>query len=309
MTEKIALVQEVLGQGIVTGKGNHQFHCPFCNLSPKEKLSVHEQTEKWRCWVCPAKGRSLYSLLKRAGASTEKIERLKKVSQFVPSLSVKLDTLTTLQLPQQFKPLYVPDKHNFYWNKAISYLLNSRGVAPSDLVKYNIGYCDDGPWKGFIIFPNYDDDGQLNYFTTRSYLPGQPSFKNPTESRREIVGYELQVNWQQPVVVVEGALDAITTGSNASPLYGKLITQGLKYKILECGTPKVFIALDGDALKDSISALRYFLGVGIEVALVKIPFGLDPNKLGKIKMQQLISSSKLIQEQQLLELQIKNSLC
>lgn len=308
MTQKLSLVQEVLGQGIVTGKGNVQFTCPFCNHK-KPKLAIQLDSEAWHCWVCETKGRSLHSLFKRIGVPREKFLRLASVSTLTPRNNFDQEATNTLvQLPPNFKPLYEVDKNNFFWGKAVDYLISQRGLSIGDFVKYNIGYCDEGPWKGYIIFPNYDDNGILNYFTTRSFLP-QQSFKNPIIPRKDIVGFELQVNWQMPVVLVEGALDAIATKYNAAPLYGKVINNGIKRKILQCGTPTVYVALDGDALKSSIQALQYFLGIGVEVYLVDIENGMDPNKIGTKGMIKLIHSSKRIDSQQLLQLKVKQALC
>lgn len=308
MSQKLNLIQEVLGQGIVTGKGNVQFTCPFCNHK-KPKLAIQLDSEAWHCWVCETKGRSLHSLFKRIGVSREKFLRLASISTLTPRLNMDNESNNVLiQLPTDFKPLYQVDKNNFFWSKAVDYLVTNRGLTIGDFVKYNIGYCDEGPWKGYIIFPNYDDQGNLNYFTTRSFLP-QQSFKNPIVARKEVVGFELQVNWQMPIVIVEGALDAIATKYNATPLYGKVINNGLKRKILQCGTPTVYVALDGDALKSSIQALQYFLGIGVEVYLVDIENGMDPNKIGTKGMLQLIHSSKRIDSQQLLQLKVKQALC
>lgn len=308
MSQKLNLIQEVLGQGIVTGKGNAQFTCPFCNHK-KPKLAIQLDSEAWHCWVCETKGRSIHSLFKRIGVPREKFLRLAAVSTLTPKTHPdESRTTATIQLPSEFKPLYKVDRNNFFWSKAVDYLVSQRGIAIGDFVKYNIGYCDEGPWKGYIIFPNYDDRGNLNYFTTRSFLP-QQSFKNPILPRNEVVGFELQVNWQMPVVIVEAALDAIATRYNATPLYGKVITNGLKRKILQCGTPAVYVALDGDALKSSIQALQYFLGIGVDVYLVHISQGLDPNKIGTKGMMELIHSSSKIDSQQLLQLKVQQALC
>lgn len=310
LQSKQALLEEVLGPGFATGQGNVQFKCPFCNHK-KQKLAVKLSTERWHCWVCETKGRSLYSLFIRVGVSKEKLLKLSKISDvYQSSRSAEVETQPSIvQLPEDFKPLYVVDSKNFFWKKAVEYLTSQRGLEVSDFVKYNIGYCDEGPWKGFIIFPNYDEDGTLNYFTTRSFLPQASNFKNPVVARRDVVGFELQVNWQMPVVLVEGALDAIAVKYNATPLYGKVINNGLKRKILQCGTPAVYLALDGDALKSSIRALQYFLGIGIDVYLVPIQDGQDPSKLGTQQMMKLIKGSTKVDSQQLLQLQITQALC
>ncbi len=40
---------------------------------------------------------------------------------------------------------------------------------PEDIIKYNIGFCNEGPYGGRVIIPSYDDNGKLNYFIARDY--------------------------------------------------------------------------------------------------------------------------------------------
>ena len=43
-------------------------------------------------------------------------------------------------------------------------------IDDSDILKYNIGYCDDGLYSNRIIIPSYDSDGQLNFFVGRAFF-------------------------------------------------------------------------------------------------------------------------------------------
>ena len=38
-----------------------------------------------------------------------------------------------------------------------------------DILKHNIGYCDEGKYSNRIIIPSYDSDGQLNFFVGRDF--------------------------------------------------------------------------------------------------------------------------------------------
>ena len=61
--------------------------------------------------------------------------------------------------------------------------------------------------------------------------------KNPQVSK-DIVGFELHINWNYPVCLVEGAFDAIAIKRNAIPLFGKTIPDQLKHRIIENKTDK-----------------------------------------------------------------------
>ena len=46
--------------------------------------------------------------------------------------------------------------------KQLFYLLKKRGLSAHDIIKYNIGYCEDGEYTKKIIIPSYDLNGKLN---------------------------------------------------------------------------------------------------------------------------------------------------
>ena len=89
-----------------------------------------------------------------------------------------------------------------------------RGLRPEDIVKYNIGYCETGEYEDKIIIPSYDDDGKLNFFVGRSFYQSKYKHKNPKVSK-DIVGFDLLVNWDIPLVLCEGAFDAIAIRRNS----------------------------------------------------------------------------------------------
>jgi uncharacterized radical SAM superfamily Fe-S cluster-containing enzyme len=59
----VNLVNNVLGPGKRTARGNQSYTCPFCHHS-KPKLEVNFTENKdginqWACWVCGKKGKKL----------------------------------------------------------------------------------------------------------------------------------------------------------------------------------------------------------------------------------------------------------
>ena len=63
------LLESVLGKSKPTSKGNHSFHCPFCNHH-KPKLEINLQTNEkkenpWHCWVCNTKGKTIKTLFNK----------------------------------------------------------------------------------------------------------------------------------------------------------------------------------------------------------------------------------------------------
>jgi DNA primase len=186
-----------------------------------------------------------------------------------------------------FKP---SGSFNPVYNKAIHYL-SQRGIKESEIVKYNIGYCEDGLYGGRIIIPSYDTNGELNYFIARSFYEDENmKYKNPPVNR-DVIVFENQINWNEPITLVEGAFDAFSVKRNVIPLLGKFLLSKLKNKIFEKGVKEITIMLDSDAIEDSTKHTDYFMKNGIKVKNI-IPTGKDAGELGYEKVNNLIKSAE-----------------
>jgi DNA primase len=130
-----------------------------------------------------------------------------------------------------------------------------------------------------IIIPSYNNNGELNYFTARS-IEKKPyiKYRNPDTSR-DVIPFELFINWDLPIILCEGPFDAIAIKRNAIPLFGKNISNELMKKIVTSKVQKVYIALDNDALKKALDFCETLINLGKEVYLVELP-GKDPSELG-----------------------------
>jgi DNA primase len=154
----------------------------------------------------------------------------------------------------------------------------NRGLRVEDIVKYNIGYCEDGEYGDKIIIPSYDEKGKLNFFVGRSFYETKFKHKNPRVSK-DIVGFDLLVNWDTPIVLCEGAFDAIAIRRNAIPLFGKSIQTELEKKIIGNSVKKLYICLDSDALKNALGLAEKFMSYGIQTHLVDLGDE-DPSEMG-----------------------------
>jgi len=307
-TEIINLLETVLGYSTAKSRGNYAFHCPFCNHK-KKKLEVHPEKQSWNCWVCGTKGKSLYSLLRRINAAKAYIDRLfqilPKKSRIFNKSNSNPDKL--ISLPKEYIPLWHRDEKNFYWRRCIKYL-SSRNISVHDILKYRLGYCTEGKYSNMIIIPNYNKCGQLTYFTTRSFSNNNSTkFINPPYSRN-VVGFELQINWDLPVILVEGALDAIAVRRNSSPLYGTTLSKKMKLHLIENKVKDLYIALDEDAIIKSIDVAEYLMNNGMNVYFVQLSNGQDPNQLGFERMWKLINNTSKLTNQELFKFKIQNLL-
>jgi DNA primase len=287
----ITILDSTLGVGSSL-KGNEQaHHCPFCNHH-KKKLQINLDTQRWHCWVCDSKGRSIYSLLRKLNVDIRDLNKVKDVYGDEPEYDSKEEYVAKLQLPKEFKQLYFKPTGSFNpsYNQAIHYL-SKRGIAKADIVKHNIGYCEDGLYGGRVIIPSYDDGGELNYFVARSFYEDEPyKYKNPPISR-DVIVFENQINWKEPIILVEGVFDSFSVKRNVIPLLGKFLLSKLKNKIMENGVKEVTIMLDSDAVDDSTKHTEWFIKNGIKVRNI-IPTDKDAGEMGFKKVNELLKEAK-----------------
>jgi len=303
--DKLQLLESVLGHGDKTNRDYYQFYCPFCSHR-KKKLGISLGTGKWKCWVCPVKGSTVSSLLRKLNASGQQIQLSKEL--FKERVYFQKEILNGLTLPSEFKPLWEPTG-SFFYQKAKGYL-SGRGVTEKDIIKQRMGYCERGKYSDMVIFPSYDSQQQLTYFGSRTFNDlSNIKFTIPENiDKNQLLYDENQINWQEPVILVESKLDSVAVRRNAYPLYGKQINQRFKQKILDEGTSEVIFCLDGDALREAIEQMDWFLNNGIKVRLVKIPVGEDPSSLGYKQIWKLINNAEPLNESNVWQFKMKQLL-
>ena len=282
----VSLLNAHLGEVTHHRKGEVSYYCPFCNHY-KKKLQINLETQRWHCWVCSSKGNGVYSLLKKSNASPDIVASAKELSVNKLTKSGTEGDVEIKQLPTEYRPLHINWNTPHYKN-ALHYAVNVRGLTLLDILRYHVGYCEEGEYNGMLIVPSYNEDGMLNYFVGRSFYDTSFKHKNPAWSK-DIIGFENQVDFEQPLLLVEGAFDAITAKRNVVPLFGKKILPKLRQTIIAKKTPKLYISLDRDAAEDALGELEYFMNSGIEVYFVDLT-GKDPNELGYRKMVELVKN-------------------
>jgi DNA primase len=284
-----------------TLKGNElAFYCPFCNHH-KQKLQVNTETQKWHCWTCNSGGKKLTSLLKKLDVDRKTISIIREIygdSNYNPQLE-DVDTKVFISLPKEFISLSeTPNGFNPEYKHAMNYL-TQRGITEKDIVKYNIGYCKEGLYARRVIIPSYNSDGSLNYFVSRSYYPEEKmKYKNPPISKN-VIAFESQVNWNEPIILCEGVFDAITIKRNAIPLLGKFPSKELVQKIFLSGVSDIIISLDNDAINEALKAAEYFRKNGIHVKMMYLK-DKDASDMGYEKFYEELKKTKEFTSEELL---------
>ena len=292
----LQLLESVLGKGKSTSGNNIAFFSPFTShYKPKLEIDVntnHAGENPWHCWISDKKGRTINSLFKQIGLSKEWFEQLSKIIESARYRNTaETKSTVTLALPEHYVPLWNKKNTPDYRN-AIHYL-QQRDVGMLDILKYRIGYCEQGEYSGKIIIPSYDEAGQLNYFVSRAfYRADKQKHKNPKISK-DIIGFDLTINWSQPIILCEGAFDAIAIKRNAIPLFGKIIQPALQKKIIEKRVRDIYICLDADALRNAVQIAERFMAEGLNVYFVRLQDA-DASELGFEQITKIINDTDIL---------------
>ncbi len=287
----LGFIENILGKSNKRARENYAFTCPKCNHhKPKLEINFHtnEKGENpFECWVCGFKGRTIRSLLKQLQVPAEQAHEILKYigrgeeRQYAP--------IKAVELPKEFQPVYGASTTSVIANKVRKYLYN-RGFTDKDFIKYNIGYCNTGEYAGRIIVPSYNENNQLNFFVARTFEDAYHKYRNP-ETSKDIIGFENLINWNMPIVLVEGVFDAIAVKRNAVPILGKSLSAALIKKIVSSELQDIYIALDKDAFKKALQYTEQFLNMGKKVYLIDMQ-DKDPSEMGFEKFTRYVQQAE-----------------
>jgi DNA primase len=163
--------------------------------------------------------------------------------------------------------------------------------------KFGIALKDEF-YRNRIIMPSFDASGNLNYYTSRA-IDGRmfPKYLNPNVAREDVVFNELDIDWQKPLVIVEGPFDLVKCPKNSTCLLGSELTEEYRLfqKVVVHQTP-VILSLDSDETgrrKTEIIANMLY-EYGVTVRIVSYPKNIkDPGDLSIKEFIDLTNEAKL----------------
>jgi len=289
----INILDDILGVGTSMKNDEQAHYCPFCHHH-KKKLQINLKTQQWHCWVCDAKGKRIQRLLKRLHVDNHKLKKIYEVygDDYIVYSNDTEDEKVELRLPNEFQSLLkVPKgKVNPLYRKVIDYA-KSRNLTKEDITRYNIGYCTSGHYSGRIIIPSYDSNNRLNYFIARSvFVEEKFKYKNPPVSKNVIM-FENQINWDEPITLVEGVFDAMAVKRNSIPILGKFIPTKLNEAIFKNEVKNINIFLDEDAQGQALRYTMQFQNQGIDTKNIK-PTDKDASDMGFTEVNNKLKESK-----------------
>lgn len=276
-------------------KGWYRSDCPYC--AGNYCFGVNLLKNKAQCFKCGERHSLIETLMGMENFST-----LNEAKNFINIQAeydgyedaVVRDRLEKkdVNLPESFKLILYPEG---LLGKAAQRYVKKRGFKLTELAMRGVGYCLDGEYAGYIIFPFYRKT-ELVFFQGRKFMGGGPKMKNPSNEefgvgKTEIVYNQDALFLYDHINVVESITNAITLGDNTIALLGKHISSYQLMQIMKSPCTHITILLDDDALDEACN-LAMQLCHYKKIRLIKMPEKKDVNDLGKTETRKLMKQTE-----------------
>jgi len=282
------------------------FYCPFCRHY-KRKLSINLDTDLWHCWICENAGKNLIYLLRKFGTERD----VQDYVNYYKAKTVQGNSLTDrdlqvfrVSLPPEFTPL-VGCRDSFVGHKKINYL-HKRGITDLDILRYKIGTAMSGEYRDTVIFPSFDRNGEVNFFTARKIDGSYWSPKTPKGYKNQIILNEVNIDWNKPVIITEGFVDMIKADGNVAPLFGSVLSEDSKlFKSIVKNNCDVYLALDSDAQKKASVIAEKLMHSAIAVYNVNVRPFKDVGEMSKKEFDFRLQDAKIFTEEDIFKNKVR----
>ena len=286
--DRLDFIRKILGDYSSAKDGNTYFKCFNCGTSPeKKKLVLKLDTELWHCWSCEIKGRSIFSLLRKVSPPHAQEWSKRFSNKGRTKFEDDQKPAEILELPACYPVDELARSRDPDAAAIVSYL-EDRNVSLNTAIRYRLMGGLTGRVRRRVVFPSYDADGDLNYWTARAIDKNAMRYVNPAIDRKSIVFNEVDIDWSREVVLVEGPFDLLSAGDNCVPLLGSSMPRdcALLKRLCENNSP-VLLALDSDAITKSHTIAKLLYGLGLEVRMINLKGAKDIDEIGKEKFLQI----------------------
>lgn len=293
----VNILEDFLGsyKNRYSSKGQITFDCPQCAAEKgiandgKGNLEINYRKGQYNCWSCGEHSNMRGSLIKlfRSWGGAENLSRfynLKLQYNYETDNGdlVTIGSAERLKLPVEYNSLI--NAPNIGLNRPFFNYLIERRITPELIEKFKIGFAYTGKYADRIILPSYDEDGDLNYFVTRS-IKKKTKFKylNCDVEKKTIVFNEYLVDWEKTVFIVEGPFDHLVL-PNSIPLLGKQLSDLLFSKIYQNAESGVVVILDPDATARANAIYNKLDGGRLmnKIRIINMPLEYDVSKYNEL---------------------------
>jgi len=267
-------------KGKNVSRGWIEITCPFDCPDPSWHCGINLETKIFNCWVCGTKGNL--------------IKLIKKLEQCSYRKAIRI--LQDFQLPSFASPTYekkeikesysLPKEINDSLQKVQINYLKKRGFNPEKLIeKYHLkpgGII--GKYRFRIIAPVIMNN-EVKGFTALSPVKTlQPKYISSKNIKKLIYNID---NAKDKAIIVEGITDVWKIGDGCIAIFGKQLTSAQLYDIIRKKFKKIFIMLDGDAIKEAYKLASQLSPFISEVEVIELPFSADPASLSEEEIKEI----------------------
>jgi hypothetical protein len=254
-------------EGSYLSGGQLSYNCPRCReqnhgeWDNKYNLDITFPGARGRpplvasCWKCSLSVPT--NQLLRLYAPANLLQAWRSYEQTLPPGTRSVPrAVRAAQLPEDFERVR-EHSQDPYMQAAWFYLTapgpEGRGLPPFLVQELGFGISREPRWLNRVLLPSYDAEGELNYVIGRLLWdndPQQPPYATTAGVKRtDIIFNEHRLDWNQPVMLVEGIFDYAAYPYNTVPLLGKSLVPGMPLEArLRRYRPPVILGIDMDAV-------------------------------------------------------------
>lgn len=285
--------------------------CPHCGKDGG-KYGINVSKNMTNCFRCEERPSAIDLVIQ-----LEKLSSYKEALNFLSNGDFRYFEYKDEDIElKESKPLYLPEGFNLIGSnpdtsigKAAVKYIEKRGFNLQYVRRKGWGYCNTGPYMGYIILPFYQE-GKLVYFNARRFIGGGPRYRNPDNTSagtgKSFVLYNRDAIFMyKKVYLCEGIFNAETISSEKGiASSGKSLSRYQINDIIKSPVEQVVIILDPDAKIQAID-LALELVYHKKVKLVFLPEGKDINDIGRKEAMSIVRSSPYNNYSDLLKLKSK----
>lgn len=254
-----------------SSKGWVRVNCPFCDVregSPDRKASfgLNVRTLWFQCYRCSVKG--------RLGAALDEFDYLQTEDEQITE-RVAIDPPEGMHLLDDATLDSISLRH------AWDFLLDVRRMTIDEVVNNRIGACISGRFAGRIIIPVFDSDGLLVWYIGRQWVKKcDKPYLYPIGDRHGAMFNHGAIfkKTDVPVMIVEGAFDAIPYAPDAVAALGKITDDRVLDELENASRPVVFVPDADEAHAGYAAAMRMRLR-GKRSGSLRLQPKMDPDEI------------------------------
>lgn len=270
-SRKIKLLEAAFGEGsLEPSEENFHLCCPVCDdtRKSKKKLYVSLETGWYNCWVCNTSGKNINFLFrKHAKQYSSQCQELfpdnAKISHEV------VEEKIIVELPSDACLVGISGKDPD--NRDVYRYLQNRGMTRLDMYRWRVCVSQEFYFRRKAIFPSFDADGNLNYYVARAIDQTKFKYHNAKVPKSRVIFNEVDLDWNDPIILVEGVFDAVKCPDNTAIALGSTLSKESQlFKKLRQHRSTVIVAFDEDAEMKSHAVCKKLHRAGCTVYKVTV---------------------------------------